>query len=59
MAVISYDNMAHEKGKQANLVMVYTNGQRHCNFTPEETGKAFDLLRKWVSQGKRPKPGIL
>jgi pimeloyl-ACP methyl ester carboxylesterase len=59
MAVISYDNMVHEKGKQSNLVVVYTNGQGHCNFTPEETGKAFDLLRKWVSEGTRPTPGIL
>jgi pimeloyl-ACP methyl ester carboxylesterase len=59
MAVIPYDNMVHEQGKQANLVVVYTNGQGHCNFTPVETGRAFDLLRKWVSAGTRPKPGIL
>jgi pimeloyl-ACP methyl ester carboxylesterase len=59
MAVIPYDNMVHEQGKAANLVVVYTNGQGHCNFTPDETGRAFDLLRKWVSSGKRPRPGIL
>ena len=59
MAVIPYDNMVHEQGKQSNLVVVYTNGQGHCSFTPVETGRAFDLLRKWVSVGTRPKPGIL
>jgi pimeloyl-ACP methyl ester carboxylesterase len=59
MAVVAYDNMAQEEGKQDNLVVVYTNGQGHCNFTAEETGKAFDMLRKWVSAGRKPKPGIL
>jgi pimeloyl-ACP methyl ester carboxylesterase len=59
MAVVSFDNMVHEKGKQSNLAVVYTRGQGHCNFTPEETGKAFDLLRKWVSSGIKPRPGIL
>lgn len=59
MAVIPFDNMVHEKGRQADLVVVYTKGQGHCNFTPQETGKAFDLLRKWVASGKRPGPGYL
>jgi pimeloyl-ACP methyl ester carboxylesterase len=59
MAVIPYDNMVHQQGRQGNLVVVYTNGQGHCQFTPEETGKAFDLLRKWVSAGKKPQAGIL
>lgn len=59
MAVIPYDNMVHLQGKQDNLVVVYTNGQGHCQFTPEETGRAFDLLRKWTSMDRKPKPGIL
>ena len=59
MAVVSYDNMVQERGKKNKLVVVYTNGQGHCNFTAEETGKAFDLLRKWVSSGIQPRPGIL
>jgi pimeloyl-ACP methyl ester carboxylesterase len=59
MAVIPIDNMAQEKNRQSNLVVVYTRGQGHCSFTPEETGKAFDLLRKWSSTGKRPNAGIL
>jgi pimeloyl-ACP methyl ester carboxylesterase len=59
MAVIPIDNMVHKVGKQSNLVVVYTKGQGHCSFTPAETGKAVDLLRKWVSNGKRPRAGIL
>jgi len=59
MAVIPYDNMVQKTGKKSNLIVVYTNGQGHCNFTPEETARAFDLLRKWVSEGERPQPGIL
>lgn len=59
MAVIPIDNMVQENDKKSNLVVVYTRGQGHCSFTPAETGKAFDLLRRWVSAGKRPQPGIL
>ena len=59
MAVIPYDNMVQKTGKKSNLVVVYTKGQGHCSFTPEETAKAFDLLRKWVSEGRRPQPGVL
>ena len=59
MAVIPYDNMVQRAKKKSNLVVVYTKGEGHCSFTPEETSKSFDLLRKWVSQGVSPKPGIL
>jgi len=59
MAVISYDNMVQDQGKKSNLVVLYTNGQAHCSFTSLETMKAFDLLRKWASEGKKPQPGIL
>jgi pimeloyl-ACP methyl ester carboxylesterase len=59
MAVVQFDNMVRAKGKQANLIVVYTNGQGHCSFTAIETGKAFDLLRNWVTGGKKPVPGIL
>lgn len=59
MAVVSIDNLAQQKGKQDNLVMYFTNGQAHCAFSPQETGKAFDILRKWVSSGKKPLSGEL
>ncbi|MBN1340282.1 MAG: hypothetical protein JXA03_13215, partial [Bacteroidales bacterium] len=51
MGVVFYDNLVHEKNKQSNFVVIYTNGQGHCNFTPAETGKAFDMLRQWVNSG--------
>lgn len=59
MAVIPIDNMVHEKGKESNLVVIYTKGQGHCSFSSQETGIAFDLLRKWVSGNKKPQAGIL
>jgi hypothetical protein len=59
MAIVSIDNLAQEKGKQSNLVMFYTKGQGHCTFSAEETGKAFDILRKWAATGKKPKSGTL
>jgi len=59
LAINSIDNLAQEKGKQYNLVRYYTNKQGHCNFSAEETGKAFDIMRKWAATGKKPKSGIL
>ena len=59
MAIVSIDNLAQQKGKQDNLVMYFTNGQAHCAFSPRETGKAFDILRKWSSSGKKPISGEL
>jgi len=58
-AVAPIDNLAQEQGKKNNLVVLYTKGQGHCNFTMEETGRAFDMLRQWVHTGKRPRAGIL
>ena len=59
MAVGLIDEMVRQQGKQQNLVVMYTNGQRHCSFTQDETGRAFDLLRKWVGKNIRPTPGML
>jgi pimeloyl-ACP methyl ester carboxylesterase len=59
MGVDAYDNMVHLKGKQQNLAVIYTNGQGHCNFTPQQTGIAFDMLRKWKSTGIKPASGFL
>ncbi len=58
-AVAPIDNLAQQHGKKNNLVVLYTKGQGHCNFTNEETGRAFDILRQWVHTGKRPRAGIL
>jgi hypothetical protein len=59
MGVNAYDNMVHLKTKQQNLTVFYTNGQGHCNFTPQQTGTAFDRLRKWTSTGIKPVSGFL
>jgi NIPSNAP len=49
-----YDNLVHEKHKELNLKVLYTDGQAHCAFTPQQTAIAFDALRQWVTSGKKP-----
>ena len=57
--VINFENMVHEQGKGDYLTVYYTNGQAHCAFSPEQIGKAFDDLRKWVNTGEKAKAGFL
>ncbi len=57
--VVNFENMVHQKSKDHLFTVKYTNGQGHCRFTPEETGKAFDELRHWTKTGKKPKAGAL
>ena len=57
--VVNYENMVHEQGKDAFLVVKYTNGQGHCNFTPAQTATAFDALRAWVHSGVKAHPGFI
>jgi hypothetical protein len=57
--VVNYENMVHQKGNDQYFTVKYTNGQGHCAFTPEQTGKAFDELRSWVKSGKKTKAGII
>lgn len=59
LAIGNYDMMVRQKGKEQFMVVKYTNGQGHCQFTPEQTGAAFDELRQWVKSGKRPKSGSI
>jgi pimeloyl-ACP methyl ester carboxylesterase len=59
LAIGNYDMMVRQKGKEKFMVVKYTNGQGHCEFTPEQTGLAFDELRQWVKSGKRPKSGSI
>jgi pimeloyl-ACP methyl ester carboxylesterase len=56
-AIIPYENLIQQNGRQEHYVVKYTNGQGHCNFTETQTGKAFDELRNWVHTGKRATPG--
>ena len=57
--VVNFENMIHQQNRDEYFVVKYTNGQGHCQFTPEQTGKAFDELRIWVNSGEKAKPGII
>ena len=59
MAIVRYENLIQEKGKQASYTVKYTNGQGHCNFTEAQTGQAFDELRAWVKTGKKAQAGYI
>jgi pimeloyl-ACP methyl ester carboxylesterase len=59
MAIVPYENRIQQKGNQEYFTVKYTNGQGHCNFTPEQTGKAFDALRNWVKTGVKAEAGYL
>ena len=56
---VNFENMVAQQGKLQYLTTMYTNGQGHCAFTPEEVGKAFDDLRAWVKTGKKAKAGMI
>ncbi len=46
--------LVHEKKKEQNLKMFFTNGQGHCVFSNEQVATAFDALRAWTKSGKKP-----
>ncbi len=58
-AVTNYENMLQGRGKSQFLTVLYTNGQAHCQFTPQQTGVAFDALRSWVKTGKKAQARFL
>jgi pimeloyl-ACP methyl ester carboxylesterase len=58
-AITNFENMVHQQGKDQYFTVKYTNGQGHCNFTPQQTGKAFDELRTWVKTGVKAKAGFV
>lgn len=57
--IVNFENMVHQQGKDQYFTVKYTNGQGHCNFTPQQTGKAFDDLRAWVKTGVKAKAGFI
>jgi pimeloyl-ACP methyl ester carboxylesterase len=57
--VTNFENMVHKMNKDKFLTVKITNGQAHCAFSPEQTGKAFDELRIWVKTGVKPKAGTI
>lgn len=57
--IVNFENMVHQQGKDRFFTAKYTNGQGHCAFTPQQTGKAFDELRMWVKTGVKAKAGYV
>ncbi|TAE29044.1 MAG: alpha/beta hydrolase [Cytophagales bacterium] len=58
-AIVNFENMVHAQGRDAYFTVKYTNGQGHCNFTPAQTGQAFDQLRNWVKTGIKARAGFV
>lgn len=57
--VVNFENMVHQKNKDGYFTVKYTNGQGHCNFTPQQIGEAFDELRSWAKTGQKAKAGFI
>ena len=57
--VSQYEDIARLVGTEDLFVAKYVNMRGHCNFTPEQTGMAFDQLLKWIREKTRPEPGEL
>lgn len=55
--VTNFENMVIDQGKTEFLSVYYTQGQGHCQFSPEETKMAFESLLGWLETGKKPIPG--
>jgi pimeloyl-ACP methyl ester carboxylesterase len=56
---VNFENMVHQKNKDEYFSVKYTNGQGHCNFTPQQIGEAFDELRRWAKTGQKAKAGFI
>lgn len=54
-----YALLAQRAGYADNFVQQYVNAEGHCNFTPEQIGRAFDELVGWSRTNKRPVSGRL
>ncbi len=57
--VVNFENMVHQQQKDQYFTVKYTNGQGHCNFTPQQTQKAFEALLHWTKTGQKPKAGFV
>jgi pimeloyl-ACP methyl ester carboxylesterase len=55
--VTAYELPATLAGSADRFVVRFAEAVGHCQFTPEQTGNAFDALRAWAKDGKRPEPG--
>jgi alpha-beta hydrolase superfamily lysophospholipase len=55
--VTAYEVPAALAGTSDRFVARFVEANGHCNFTPAQTGNAFDALLAWVREGKRPQGG--
>ena len=55
--VTAYETHAALAGTSERFVARFVDANGHCNFTPAQTGGAFDALLAWARDGKRPAPG--
>ncbi|MGE0885693.1 MAG: DUF6351 family protein [Blastocatellales bacterium] len=55
--VSQYDEFARLAGTQDLFVVKFVVAKGHCNFTPAQTGSAFDELLNWIRDKKRPATG--
>lgn len=55
--VTAYETPAALAGTSDLFVARFVEANGHCNFTPAQTGTAFDALLAWARDGKRPSSG--
>lgn len=55
--VSQYEEFARVAGTQDLFVAKFVVAKGHCNFTPAQTGAAFDALLLWAREHKRPGAG--
>lgn len=55
--VTAYELPAALSGSSDRFVARFVDAVGHCNFTPAQTGNAFDALLAWSRDGKRPVAG--
>jgi pimeloyl-ACP methyl ester carboxylesterase len=55
--VTAYEVPAALAGSSDRFVARFVEADGHCNFTPAQTGGAFDALRAWAREGRRPLAG--
>ncbi len=55
--VTAYEVPAALAGTSERFVARFVEADGHCNFTPAQTGSAFEALLAWVREGKPPAAG--
>lgn len=55
--ISEYDATVKVAGTQDLFVTKFVVARGHCNFTPAQTGAAFEALLQWVREQKRPEAG--